>query len=281
MKLYKTFLISFSKFLSILLVLIGLYSCGSSQHYSYYSDGIYITRNDRKDIRDVNRTFSRGISGLEMDSYNFNQRILENDSTAYKAPDQESQNTYKPSIERVNYTVYMSVGDPYWNYYRPYRHYDYYGWSYYPYTYQSYSPWFYHNYGYYRPYHSDYFYNNHFYHRHRGVNSKTYGKRNTHSTTSLHRRSNTYVTSNHKRNLNNNRNKRVIYQSRNNTQRNTGYNTHRINSISRSNSNNSSQRSANYSTSNSSSSSTSSSGYSRPSRRSSSTYISSNAARRR
>ena len=70
MKLYKTLSMRFSKFLTGTLVCLGIASCGTSQYFTSYSDGIYedaAPKEVRIRTSDPNRTFSRGISELEIE----------------------------------------------------------------------------------------------------------------------------------------------------------------------------------------------------------------------
>ena len=51
MKLYKTLSMRFSKFLTGTLVCLGIASCGTSQYFTSYSDGIYEDAAPQRDVQ--------------------------------------------------------------------------------------------------------------------------------------------------------------------------------------------------------------------------------------
>ena len=97
MKLYKTLSMRFSKFLTGTLVCLGIASCGTSQYFTSYSDGIYEDAARQREVRirtsDPNRTFSRGISELEIEPLYEEEEVSEN---MYAAENRynDSQNNY-------------------------------------------------------------------------------------------------------------------------------------------------------------------------------------------
>ncbi len=184
MKLYKTLSIHFSKFLTGTLVCFGIASCGTSQYFTSYSDGIYEDAAPQREVQirtsDPNRTFSRGISELEIEPLYEDEGISEN---VYSSDEQES---YNPQENRYNdsqnnYNIYIdSYNTPNWNlgYNSFYGPYDFfgprYGWPRYNrFYYNSWDPYFYGNY--YAPYRGNYINRNRYHEGRIGH----YGKRNT------------------------------------------------------------------------------------------------------
>jgi hypothetical protein len=175
MKLYKTLSMRFSKFLTGTLVCLGIASCGTSQYFTSYSDGIYEDAAPHREVRtrtsDPNRTFSRGISELEIEPLYEEEGVSEN---VYA-----TENRYNDS--QNNYNIYIdSYNNPYWNwgYNSFYGPYDFfgprYGWPRYNgFYFNSWDPYFYGNY--YAPFRGNYINRN----RYHGGRIVHYGKRNT------------------------------------------------------------------------------------------------------
>jgi hypothetical protein len=153
MKLTTTYFDKIIGFTPILLLLIGLSSCGSSQYYAENPDGIYPTPKKKKTqqqvINDPYRTFSNDVADIEEDLY-YEQ---------FENPDGEYYQ--EPAILENNITnVYINnTVEPYWTagYYDPF----FYGTAYYGVNF--FAP------IYYPPYYS--------YHYHRYPNNIYYGKR--------------------------------------------------------------------------------------------------------